>query len=234
MVSLRYFGHRIAFTTGISDQRPFLKMNTLVISGGGSKGAFAGGIAEYLLSDSARDYQLFVGTSTGSLLAILLASGKIAQAKGVYTSVQQKDIFSVCPFLLKKLPDGTYRTKINHLGVIRMFLRRAKTFGDSTNLRKLIGKTFSVTDFHRMHDQGKEVVVTVANLSRQRLEYKSSRQYDYEDFCDWVWASANLVPFMSLLRKEDCDYADGGFGNVIPIQYAIGRGALAVDAIILR
>lgn len=38
----------------------------LVISGGGSKGAFAGGIAQYLMEEEQRDYDLFVGTSTGS------------------------------------------------------------------------------------------------------------------------------------------------------------------------
>jgi predicted patatin/cPLA2 family phospholipase len=36
-------------------------MKALVISGGGSKGAFAGGIAEYLIRDCCISYELFVG-----------------------------------------------------------------------------------------------------------------------------------------------------------------------------
>jgi predicted patatin/cPLA2 family phospholipase len=40
-------------------------MKALVISGGGSKGAFAGGIAEYLIKDYCTSYELFVGCSTG-------------------------------------------------------------------------------------------------------------------------------------------------------------------------
>lgn len=43
-------------------------MRALVISGGGSKGAFAGGVAQYLLQNKGRNYDLFLGTSTGSLL----------------------------------------------------------------------------------------------------------------------------------------------------------------------
>lgn len=43
-------------------------MKALVISGGGSKGAFAGGVAEYLMKDKGKTYDLFLGTSTGSLL----------------------------------------------------------------------------------------------------------------------------------------------------------------------
>ena len=48
-------------------------MRALVISGGGSKGAFAGGVAEFLIQESGKKYDLFVGTSTGSLLISHLA-----------------------------------------------------------------------------------------------------------------------------------------------------------------
>ena len=43
-------------------------MRALVISGGGSKGAFAGGVAQYLMEELKYKYDLFLGTSTGSLL----------------------------------------------------------------------------------------------------------------------------------------------------------------------
>ena len=38
-------------------------MKALVISGGGSKGAFAGGVAQYLMRNQGREYDIFVGTS---------------------------------------------------------------------------------------------------------------------------------------------------------------------------
>ena len=43
-------------------------MRALVISGGGSKGAFAGGVAQFLMEQRGYDYDLLLGTSTGSLL----------------------------------------------------------------------------------------------------------------------------------------------------------------------
>ena len=43
-------------------------MRALVISGGGSKGAFAGGVAQYLMEVRGNQYDLLLGTSTGSLL----------------------------------------------------------------------------------------------------------------------------------------------------------------------
>ena len=39
---------------------------------------------------------------------------------------------------------------------------------------------------------------------------------------------------MSLLEKNGCQYADGGFGCLVPIREAIQRGAKEVDAIILE
>lgn len=39
---------------------------------------------------------------------------------------------------------------------------------------------------------------------------------------------------MSLAKKNECEYADGGFGSVVPIREAIRRGATEVDAIVLE
>jgi NTE family protein len=77
-------------------------MNALVISGGGSKGAFAGGVAQYLIEDLNREYDMYYGTSTGSLLVSHLALRKVEKIKEVYTSVNQNSIFSNCPFVIKK------------------------------------------------------------------------------------------------------------------------------------
>ena len=99
-------------------------MKALVISGGGSKGAFAGGVAEYLINEQKQEYDMFVGSSTGSLLIPHLSIGKIDKVKEAYTSVVQNDVFNICPFIIKKDRDGNLKSKINHFNVIKMFLKR--------------------------------------------------------------------------------------------------------------
>jgi predicted patatin/cPLA2 family phospholipase len=205
----------------------------LVISGGGSKGAFAGGVAQYLMEEKKKEYDIFLGTSTGSLMVSHLALGKIDALKKLYTSVNQKTIFSNNPFIIKKV-HGEKVITINHLNTLWNIINGRKTFGESKNLRKLIRKNITEEMFLEIIKKEKEVVVTLSNLSTNQIEYKSLSECTYSDFCDWIWGSCNYIPFMSLLEKNSCQYADGGFGCLVPIREAILRGAKEVDAIILE
>ncbi len=209
-------------------------MRALVISGGGSKGAFAGGVAQFLMEEMGHNYDLFVGTSTGSLLISHLALQKVEKIKEVFTSVNQNSIFSHRPFRIKKTKYGGKEIVIDHFGVLRNFWSGSKTFGESHSLRKLISKTFTVEEFEALKTSEIDVVVTVSNLSLNQVEYKSINDFDYEAFCDWIWISCNYVPFMSLVKREGCEYADGGFGSMVPIEEAINRGATIVDVVILE
>ncbi len=209
-------------------------MRALVISGGGSKGAFAGGVAQFLIEEQKCNYDLFVGTSTGSLLISHLALNKTQKIKEIYTSVNQRSIFSNCPFTIKKEKHGQMEIGINHFNVLKNIIRGRKTFGESKNLRKLISKAITIDEFELLKDSNKDVVVTVSNFSLNKVEYKSIKDFEYNDFCDWIWISCNYTPFMSLVKKGGCEYADGGFGSMVPIEEAIKRGATTVDVIILE
>lgn len=207
-------------------------MRALVISGGGSKGAFAGGVAQYLLDVKKNEYDIFIGTSTGSLLVSHLALHKIDEIRAVYTSVTQSSIFSNCPFIVKN-NNGVETIRINHLHVILSFFKKAKTFGESLNLKKLIKKTISKEDFYFLKNGDKDIVITVTNLNNNEAEYKSIRDFDYDEFCEWIWISCNYVPFMSMATINNSDYGDGGFSALVPIQEAVRRGAKEIDVVIL-
>ncbi|MBT8189573.1 MAG: patatin-like phospholipase family protein [Saprospiraceae bacterium] len=208
-------------------------MRALVISGGGSKGAFAGGIAEYLINDLNIDYGIFVGSSTGSLLIPHLATNKIDKIRKVYTNVSQKDIYSTCPFSIKRNKEGEIKARINHFNTLKMFLKGKKTFGEHKNLRNTIARTISRDDFEELKRSRKKVITVVSNITRSTVEYKYAKDCSYNDFLDWMWASCSFVPFMSIVSKNGYEYADGGFGNYIPIEEAIDNGATEIDVIVL-
>ena len=208
-------------------------MRSLVISGGGSKGAFAGGVAQYLIEEAKFNYDIFVGTSTGSLLVSHLALGEISKLKNIFTNVNQNTIFNNSPFIISK-KNGIDSVSINHFNILKNFIRGSKTFGESKNLRKNLSKLLTEDDFRILKNINKNVFVTVSNLTTNKVEFKKLKDNSYDDFLDWIWVSSNFVPFMSLIKKNDFEYADGGFGSVLAVEQAIINGATHVDAIILQ
>ncbi len=208
-------------------------MKALVISGGGSKGAFAGGVAQYLMQEEGRVYDLLLGTSTGSLLIPHLAIGKIEKIYGIYTNVRQHHIFSVSPFVQRQKGNREF-VSIDFVNSLWQFIRMKRTFGESKALKRNIRRNFTKDEFEQIKQTKEDVVVTVSNLSKNTVEYKSIKDCSYEAFCDWIWISCNYIPFMSLATVDGFEYADGGLGCVVPIREAINRGATEIDAIVLE
>jgi NTE family protein len=207
-------------------------MRALVISGGGSKGAFAGGVAEHLIRVQKKQYDLFLGCSTGSLLVSHLALNKIDKIKKCFTEVTQESIFDNCPFTVSS-NNGIQSIGIHHFNVLKNFIKGRKTFGESNNLRQLILNSITPKEFTELKTAAVEVVITVSNLSTNKVEYKKISECSYRDFIDWIWISCNYVPFMTLTSKNGCEYGDGGLGTVIPIEEALRCGATEIDAILL-
>ncbi|MFV0572588.1 MAG: patatin family protein [Xanthomarina gelatinilytica] len=208
-------------------------MRALVISGGGSKGAYAGGVAQYLMEHQGKDYDMFLGTSTGSLLIPHLAVNNIPKLYDIFTNVQQHDIFSISPFVQRKKGDREY-VSIDFINSLWQFIRMRRTFGESNALRRNIKRNFTKSEYEKIKAEKADVVVTVSNLSMNTVEYKSINDCTYEEFCHWIWISCNYIPFMSIAKVNGFEYADGGLGCVVPIREAIKRGATEVDAIILE
>ncbi len=176
---------------------------------------------------------MFLGTSTGSLLIPHLAANDIKKLYTIFTNVKQKHIFSVNPFVQRKKGRREF-VSINFLSSLLQFIKMKRTFGESKALKKNIKRNFTREEYNLIKKNREDVVVTVSNLSLNKVEYKSINEFSYEEFCDWIWISCNYVPFMSLVIKDGYEYADGGLGCVIPIREAILRGATEIDAIVLE
>src|SRR3990170_691842 len=63
-------------------------MRALVLSGGGSKGAYQCGVLQYLLNDLGIQYSVLCGVSVGALNAALLAMYPLGQEKQSFESLK--------------------------------------------------------------------------------------------------------------------------------------------------
>lgn len=201
-----------------------------VISGGGAYGAWGAGLAERLYNirlnnrrqftnnpsacKNCGEYRIVVGTSTGSLMAPLVLVNRYADLRQGYTGVKQDDIFNVNPF------------KEN--GELRSFLFLAWRFifynslGESESLREVVKEFYTKPIHDEIVNSGKELIVTVTNMSDGQAHYMSSNKYAYDDSAEklggsrrkksswnsmvnWIWASANEPVFMSIFKTPRFD-----------------------------
>ena len=201
---------------------------TAVISGGGSKGAFTVGLIARL-GNNGEDYQTVIGVSTGALMAPLVALRDYDKLINAYTSVTQKSIFNFNPF-----------NKKGHISITKLIWRlvilNRQTLGESKNLLKLIYQFFTEANFEELEKGRREVIAGVYNKNLQRMEYKSTQDegMSYQDMVEWIWASANAFPAMSILTKNGHQYEDGGTAELIPICRAVEMGCKDIDVYVHR
>lgn len=210
----------------------------LLISGGGSWGAFGGGT----LAKINGDYDTVVGVSTGSLLAPLTALKEWDLLKSGYTSVNNDSVFD--KFWYKPMP-LTERGKVSMVAVVISLLLGQKTICTSNALRSTIDKNFPQNFFEDLKRQGKEVLVGTQNYAQtpSKIHYFSSADVSYEDFKDWMWCSANFPFFTSLVQKSwnDCvgnfhvgQWCDGGVSDLIGIDQLMMKGFKEIDIVLHR
>lgn len=189
----------------------------LVVGGGGSKGAYAVGIVDALQ----KEYEYYLGTSTGALIVCLASVGKYEELKEAYTNLNTDKIFSENPFK----DNG----KLRYFRVLKRFLKGKTSLGDTANLLDYIRENFTESDFEIVNKLGKEIIVTVSNLDTKTTEFRSSKDLDYLEFTKSVWQSTLAYPF----TEHDNGCADGGYTCIVPIVKACSL-ASDIDCIILQ
>jgi NTE family protein len=211
-----------------------MKKRGLVISVGGSKGSYAGGILEYYLKNGIT-YDNLYGSSIGSLIIPFAAIGDYPRLKEAFTTTTMSDIFNNNPFKYKQQSGGIWRYTISYWNVFKnIVLNKKSSLGDSRQLRiSTIPKFLTEGVYDQILNSDKELKIMVTNISTGELEEKSLKDNPYEKFMDWMWASTCAPPFMSIAEIDECHYTDGGVLNQIPIKSAILDGCNEIDVILL-
>ena len=201
-------------------------MRSLVMSGGGSKGAFLGGEFQALV-EQGLDWDLYVGCSTGSILNTLSPLGDYERLKEAYTSVNQDSIFpKVNPF--------TKKGKINIWNAIWRIIRGKNSLGEADGLIPLMKQFYKVEDFYAIKRAGKEVFNCTTNYTTGEVEYFSNFDTIYDTYLQSVLASASVPLGFDLVNINGFEYLDGGVMEHVPIQKAINEGATEIDVLISR
>ncbi|MES2647747.1 MAG: patatin-like phospholipase family protein [Bacteroidota bacterium] len=207
----------------------------LVVSGGGSKGAFAVGVIRQLKRNfPALEFDFFVGTSTGALLLPLAAMDQYTLLEELYTAQETEDV------LLK----SNIGNRLNEHSIF-----------DATPLWLLIGRYYNDTRYNELVNSGKKIYLNTVCLQTGELVvftndedaidgtyYKVKRIFDADHFRRAIMASACQPVFMPPIRVNlnvpgephpNYQFVDGGVREYVGIQMAIDAGAKEIIVIIL-
>lgn len=186
----------------------------LVLSGGGAKGAFTVGALKYLMVELGMGFDLVIGTSTGSLIAPLVAIQDIANLIHFYENVEQEDILMDRP----DLPAFLFSDALN----------------DSKPLERLIDRFFGDEKrYQRLLQSQTEVFITVVNMQTGKVEYGNPHQDPKPVFLKKILASASVPVMMPPVTIGASQYMDGGVKEIAPLSKAIDEGATHILSIIL-
>lgn len=191
------------------------KVVSLSISGGGDKGAFAVGVCE-VLEEKGYQFDLISGTSTGALIAPMLAIGELRTIAEIYSSVRKKDVIR---YNWRRLfRDAIYDTK---------------------PLEKLIRKTMDPWRFDRLQSSEIKVFLCSVGFQSGSVWYWSQKSTDhslgwssFDEFVRAVLASTNQPTIMPpvLLAGQHC--FDGGVREVAPVEILRKEGATKIISIL--
>jgi len=207
----------------------------LVISGGGSKGAFAVGVLKKLFNEfPGLDFDILVGTSTGSLIVPLVAVDDMDSLEKLYTEQKTENIV-----LEGRLGD--------RLADVSIF--------DASPLKKLLGKNYTDQKYGAIIATGKKLFFTTTCLQNGQLvvfttsdtagypaNYEVKKIVNAEHFRQAVLASACQPVFMQPVKvnislsgnpEQHFQYVDGGVREYAGIQMAIDNGATEIFTILL-
>lgn len=168
---------------------------TLVLSGGGAKGAFQLGAERVLREEHGFRWDRIFGVSVGALNATLLAQQEYARLRELWLTIREQDVYRKFPW-----PIVAFRVGIQ---------RKLGLYNDRP-LRKLIEK----------HAAGRPFVIPahVGRVSLQSGDYELVPS-TAPDFLDAVWQSATMPVIWEAIGPKA--FVDGGLRNVTPLGDAL-------------
>jgi predicted acylesterase/phospholipase RssA len=199
------------------------KDKAIVLSGGGDKGAFTVGVIKKLVEQGNR-YDMISGTSTGALIAPLLAAGEIDKLQYVYTNVKKSDILNT---------DNPY---------IRVI--QGNSLYDVKPLRDLVRKSLTDVIYGKLMNSGKKVFISTVCLNNSQITYftnadniKGNSKYDVSkwssknELIECIMASSMQPVLMPPENISGKYFVDGGVREFLPIDIVIDSGASDITGI---
>ena len=185
----------------------------LVLSGGGSTGAYQIGVIEALEELNIK-CDIVVGTSIGSINGAMYVTNAIDKAKEMWNTLSFKSIFS---------EDIKYESQKDEFAVIKKYIKVATKGGiEPNNLKQNLIDNIDLDKFYNSKiDYG----LTTVNFPSLKLVKLTKKEIKREELFDYIIGSSTVFPVFKLKNINNKKYLDGGVRDTMPYDLAIKMGA---------
>lgn len=196
----------------------------LVLSGGGSKGAYEIGVYA-ALKYLKKDINIVTGTSVGAINGVFVAQKDLKGALKFWDHVNFKTIFDENEF-----------PPIENEKLSKIYMQYAKSFInegglDIYKMKNIFDDYFKASRFYNSNiDYG----LITYNFSKNKPVIKTKKDLTKDNIKDYVLASASCYPAFKPYLINNEMHIDGGYYDNLPINLAIDLGATEIIAVDLR
>jgi predicted acylesterase/phospholipase RssA len=190
-------------------------MRALVLSGGGSKGAYQAGAVQYLMGEMGIDYDMVCGTSVGAINAAFIAQYRLGAPRAVAAALKQ---------MWRRVSTDKVRKRWFPFGVISSLWK--SSVYDSTPLQQWVR---SELNDERIRTSGRQLRMMTVSLGTSEIRTVTEND---QNLPDWVLASAAFPVMLQPIRVEGDLWTDGGVRRVTPLSAAVAAGATDIDVIL--
>lgn len=191
------------------------KKTALVLSGGGSRGAYEAGAWQALTELGIR-IDIVTGTSVGAINGAMVAQGDLENTIRLWKEIETHMVFDV--------PEGSQPKEYAREIVIN---KGAGTSG----LKKLLEEYI---DEDTIRSAPIEYGVVVVELPGFTPHYVYKEDMAPGQMLEYILASASLYPAIHSCEINGKEYIDGGYADVMPVQMALDKGADEIIAVYLN
>lgn len=196
----------------------------LVLSGGGSKGAYEIGVYA-ALKMLKKDIDVVTGTSIGAINGVFIVQKDLKGALKFWNHITFKTIYDENEF-----------PPLEDENLSKIYMQYAKGFInegglDIYKMKKIFDDYFKP---HKFFNSNIDYGLVTYNFSKNKPAEIKKKDLTKKTIKDYVLASASCYPAYKPYLINDEMYIDGGYYDNIPINLAIDLGATEIIAVDLR
>ncbi|MCI8347442.1 MAG: patatin-like phospholipase family protein [Bacilli bacterium] len=194
-------------------------MKAVVLSGGGSKGAYQVGVWKALRKLKI-DYDIVTGTSVGALNGAFMVQNEYRKAFHLWKKISMKVLFG------------------DHINIPKSAKETLKIYGNNflknrgMDVSKLQDLIMQYINYDKFYQSGINFGLVTINISSKKVIQLKKNKIPKDKLGDYLMASSSCYPAFQLKEIDGSKFIDGGMFDNLPINLAIELGAdeiIAVD-----